>query len=150
VEEVRKWASLLVLAGMGEDKPSALVLGSIFRAKFCEDLAPAAGLANRAMDLFLMGLLSMMDAIVERPMAEILSELLISRDIKTALLQGRDRNRFRDIHELVLAYERGDWEEISRLAAAMRANEDRIAEAYLAAVKWSQEVLEMDRVASAV
>jgi EAL and modified HD-GYP domain-containing signal transduction protein len=150
VEEVRKWASLLVLAGMGEDKPSALVLGSIVRAKFCEDLAPATGLANRAMDLFLMGLLSMMDAIVERPMAEILSELVISRDIKTALLQGRDRNRFRDIYELVLAYERGDWEEISRLAAAMRANEDRIAEAYLAAVKWSQEVLEMDRVASAV
>jgi EAL and modified HD-GYP domain-containing signal transduction protein len=79
-----------------------------------------------------------------------LSELVISRDIKTALLQGRDRNRFRDIYELVLAYERGDWDEISRLAAAMRANEDRIAEAYLAAVKWSQEVLEMDRVASAV
>jgi len=150
VEEVRKWASLLVLAGLGEDKPSALVLGSIFRAKFCEDLAPAAGLANRAMDLFLMGLLSMMDAIVERPMSEILSELAISTDIKIALLQARAQNLFRAIYELVLAYERGDWERISRLAAAMRANEDRIAEAYLAAVKWSQEVLEMDRVASAV
>jgi EAL and modified HD-GYP domain-containing signal transduction protein len=148
LEEVRKWTNLLVLAGMGENKPPALVLTSLVRAKFCEDLAPALGLANRAMDLFLMGLLSTLDAIVERPMAEILSELAISRDIKAALLQARGQNRFRDIYELVLAYERGNWDGFSRLAAAMRANEDRIAEAYLAAVKWSQDILEADRTAS--
>ena len=83
-------------------------------------------------------------------MSEILSELTIATDIKTALLQARAQNLFRAIYELVLAYERGDWERISRLAAALRAHEDKIAEAYLAAAKWSQEVMEMERVASSV
>jgi EAL and modified HD-GYP domain-containing signal transduction protein len=70
--EIRKWMTLVTLATLGEDKPEEVVTQSILRAKFCESLAPFAGLFRRSGDLFLMGMFSMIDAILDRPLSEIL------------------------------------------------------------------------------
>jgi EAL and modified HD-GYP domain-containing signal transduction protein len=82
---IKKWISLIALSSMGEDKPMELAASSLIRAQFCESLAPKMGMRDREHDLFLMGLFSMIDAIIDRPMAEILDELSISEDIKVAL-----------------------------------------------------------------
>jgi EAL and modified HD-GYP domain-containing signal transduction protein len=137
IDEVRKWISLVTLAGMATDKPEELVVSSLIRANFCESISSKVGMRDRDADLFLMGLFSMMDAILDRPMTEVLAEISVSPDVKTALLLGR--NRFRDVFDLVLDYEKGDWGGLSTLAASLDLEEPEIPELYLKSVESARE-----------
>ena len=145
INEVRKWVSLVALACMGEDKPKELVVSAVMRAKFCENLALNIGLKSRATELFLMGLFSMLDAILERPLAEILSEVRVSKDVKSALLSGV--NLFRYVYELVLAYERGMWSRATQFAASLRTSEPLVTKAYLDAINWGHRIFRAEMVA---
>lgn len=145
LSEVRKWVSLVALACMAEDKPKELVVSAVMRAKFCENLALNIGLKSRATELFLMGLLSMLDAILERPLAEILSELRVSKDVKSALLNGV--NLFRYVYELVLAYERGLWSRATQFAASLRTSEPLVTKAYIDAINWGHRIFRAEMVA---
>jgi len=144
LSEIRKWASLVAMADMGKDKPAALVITSMVRARFCETLAPLAGFAQRATEIFLMGLFSVMDAILEKPMVEILQELPLSRDVKEALTGGK--GCFQWIYELSTCYECGDWQKIGETAATLKLSEQAISEAYIQAVKWAHEIFQIDHV----
>ena len=138
---VRKWVSLIALSGMGEDKPMELVINSLVRARFCELAAPKIGLRDRSQDLFLLGMFSMIDAIIDRPMPEILAELPISADIKGALLGGS--SRFRDVHEAMFAYERGNWETFSESASKLRLDETAVPDLYQESVEWANQIFEL-------
>ncbi len=135
--EVKKWSSLMALSNMAEGKADELVVQAIVRAKFCESLAPKLGLAARAQDLFLMGMFSLIDGIMDRPIEEILEKIPIEADIKDALL-GED-GRLNEIYKLILAYERGNWEAIPGLHEKLRLDEEGIAAFYLQAVDWANQ-----------
>jgi EAL and modified HD-GYP domain-containing signal transduction protein len=145
MNELRKWTSLVALSGMGADRPSALMNSLVIRAKFCEALAPLVGQQARALDLFLMGLLSMIDTVLERPLPEILHQLAVSAEVKTALLSGG--NQMRQILDLVVATEKGHWPRLSFLASALKIPEDSVTEAYLQSLQWSQELFQVDQTA---
>jgi len=145
ISEVRKWVSLVAMACMGEDKPKEIVVSAVMRAKFCENIALSIGLKDRATELFLMGLLSLLDAILERPLAEILSEVRVSKDVKSALLNGV--NLFRYVYELVLAYERGRWSRATQFAASLRSSESMVTRAYLDAINWGHRIFKAEMVA---
>jgi c-di-GMP-related signal transduction protein len=138
----RKWVSLIAVTCMASGKPVELVALPLIRARFCELLAPCAGLAKSANDLFLLGLLSAMDGILDMSMPDVLKEIAIREDIRDALL-GKS-NKLRDILEFVRNYERGCWEEISSSAARLGIREDGIAPVYVEAVEWAQQMLSGD------
>src|SRR5438477_9208565 len=71
--EVRRWVRLVVTLAAGQEKSSELVLSALVRARFCELLSPKVQHGDS--DLFLLGLLSLMDAILEIPMAEVLDKV---------------------------------------------------------------------------
>ena len=75
IRETKKWISMTALSGLAKDKPEELVVTSTLRAKLCEDIAPKTGLRDRSPELFLMGMFSMVDAIMDRPMSDIVSKL---------------------------------------------------------------------------
>jgi EAL and modified HD-GYP domain-containing signal transduction protein len=135
--EVRRWLSLLVMAGMGKDKPEELVMQATIRAKFCESLAMKAGMAQRAQDFFFLGLFSLIDAILEWPLAEALKGIPIADDIKEALLG--EENFCRDLYECVLAYEKGEWERFSTQARRIGVEESETPPLYAEAVQWVQD-----------
>jgi c-di-GMP-related signal transduction protein len=134
-KEIKKWVSLIALANMGQDKPEELVIQALIRAKFCESLASWGGFAQRAEDLFLMGMFSLVDTILSRPLSEILKEIPIADDIKDALLG--EKNRLFDIYELALLFEKSDWEKLPEKAAGLGIQESRAYQLYLDALKWS-------------
>ena len=138
VREIRKWVSLVALTGLGKDKSEELVVGSLIRARFCELLAPKVGLGHRSSDLFLMGMFSMIDAFLDRPMEEILSSLPLSDDIKIALSGGN--NLFRKVYELTRAYEQGLWEGMSQYSASLDLNEEEVPQLYLQSVELTHQV----------
>ena len=91
--EFKQWASLLVMASMGSDKPDELVIQALIRGRFCESLAPILGLKQRSQELFLLGMFSAIDAILDRPLEEILKDLPLTDDIKDALSGKPNRLR---------------------------------------------------------
>ncbi|MGA8677250.1 MAG: HDOD domain-containing protein [Candidatus Acidiferrales bacterium] len=136
---VRKWVSMIAVACMAEGKPTELVALPLMRARFCELLGARAGKPESANDLFLLGLLSAMDAILDMLMSEVLKEIAIGAEIRNALL-GKP-NGLRKILDLVMNYERGNWDEISREARSLGIADEAITERYLESVDWAQQVL---------
>jgi EAL and modified HD-GYP domain-containing signal transduction protein len=135
----RKWASLVAVIGMTGDRPPELAVVSLARAKFCETLCPLSGIAGRELDAFLVGLLSALDAMMGRPLSELLMEISVSKEIDAALL--RQDTTLGQVRALVLAYERAHWAEVTALAQALRIPEERLPEIATASLGWAAETL---------
>jgi c-di-GMP-related signal transduction protein len=135
----RKWVSLIAVTSLASGKPAELVALPLIRAQFCELLAPCAHLGESANDLFLLGLLSAMDAILDMRMPDVLKEITVHQEIRDALM-GK-ANKLREIFEFALNYERGHWDEIGPSAARLGIQEDTIAVLYVAAVEWARQIL---------
>ncbi len=134
---IRRFGSLLVLARMGEGKPSELLTQAVIRARSCESLAEFTGLRDRDEELFLVGMLSLMDAIADCLLPEALRSLPISNDLKSVLL-GK-KSTMRDILQATIACEKGEWDALRQVADRLGLGEDMIAEHYLKAVEGVQQ-----------
>ena len=82
----RKWCSLMALTVLGEERPSQLVVSSLVRAQFADQVGMEGGPRSRGVDLFLTGMLSTLDVLIGRPMEEALSQIPVSQEIRDTLL----------------------------------------------------------------
>jgi c-di-GMP-related signal transduction protein len=137
-EEVIKWLSLLIVNTIGDNKKVALVSSSMRRAKFGELIAPKVNFAARSSDIFIMEMFSSIDALLEMPMVDVLEKLLISKDVKIALLGGQ--NRLKSIHELIKAYFQADWYVFSIYAKELNLKENDLPKDYISALEWGEKV----------
>jgi c-di-GMP-related signal transduction protein len=131
---IRKWASILLMTGLGEDKPQEQVVSSLVRAKFCELMTCVPGWQNRGPSLFLVGLFSRLDVIIGRPLPEILAELPLKEEISDGILQ---KGELSVTINLIEALEQGQWPEINRLAKKLGIEESILQDIYLKAVQWA-------------
>jgi c-di-GMP-related signal transduction protein len=134
--EVRRWVRLVAAVSAGEEKPSDLVLSALVRARFCELLTPK--LPHGDSDLFLMGLLSMIDAMLDVPMAEALEKLSVSPETRSALLG--EASVLRPVYQLMLAHESGEWEAAAQLSENLHLNSEELAGFYWQAQQWARAV----------
>ena len=139
--EVRRWASLVLMTFMGADKPSQVSMTSLIRGKFCECLAMKTDLAPKASELFMTGMFSMLDVLVGRPLYELLDRINVSKDIRVALTTGK--NRHGEVLQLVLAYERGLWNDVDMWAGKLGLDSTGIASDYGKCVQWVEQVLDL-------
>jgi EAL and modified HD-GYP domain-containing signal transduction protein len=138
--EIRKWACLVLMTFIGADKPSEVSMTALVRGRFCELLANKAGLSPKKPELFMIGMLSMLDVLVGRPLKELLDRISISEDIKTALMTGR--GRMGQVLQLVMAYEKGLWEEVDSLAGKLDVDSAEISPDYQEAIQWAEQVFD--------
>lgn len=134
----RKWCSLMALTVMGEDRPSQIVVQSLVRAMFSEQIAREAGFGSRSPDLFLTGMLSSLEVLMGRPMEEVLVQIPVSQEIRDTLL-GR-RTTISPIWGLVLAYERADWDQVRECAIQADVSTGRLPALYRDAVQWVDRI----------
>jgi c-di-GMP-related signal transduction protein len=129
-KEFRRWISVLAVVAMASDKPHELIRTALTRAFFCEALAKSLPVAVapsiKSSDLFLMGLLSVTDAILDRPMEQILASLPIAPEVRAALCGTA--NPYRDVYDVLLAYERADWTALSAASALLGIDESSVAD----------------------
>lgn len=139
-KELTKWVSLIALQGIGDNKPGELILASLLRARFAENLAtgkiPKAQIGNA----FLMGMFSYIDALLDRPLNEILNEISLDAEIKQALL-GTGYNQLFLLYRLIQTYEKGDWDANSGYAAEIGISESEVLRAYREALVWAHGLL---------
>ncbi|MGA7559067.1 MAG: HDOD domain-containing protein [Terriglobales bacterium] len=132
--ELRRWIRLVVTVGAAEQACSELVLMGLARGRFCELLSDRIGSNS---DLFLMGLLSIMDAIFEVSMDVLLKQLPVEHETKAALLG--QISSLRPIYQLMLAQESGEWERSSELAKQLHLKDEEVASTWFQALQWAQE-----------
>jgi EAL and modified HD-GYP domain-containing signal transduction protein len=133
--ELLKWIAIVAVGVLADGKPDELMTVPLVRGRFCELLAPRAAMADHSNDLFLLGLLSVMDAILDQPLAVILGELPVRQEIKDALL--RRSGVYREILDVAIALEGADWEKVSALASSLGILEEEIPALHASAVDWS-------------
>jgi EAL and modified HD-GYP domain-containing signal transduction protein len=134
--EVRRWVRLIATVGAGQDKTSDLVLCALVRARFGELLTPLT--RHGESDLFLLGLLSMLDVMLETPMSEILDKIPLDAETK-AVLRG-EPSLLRPIYQLMLAHESGEWEAARAICDSLHLETDTVATSYWQAQQWAREV----------
>jgi len=134
--EVRRWIRLVATLGAGQGKTTDLVFSALIRARFCELVSPK--IPHAESDLFLMGMLSMMDVILEIPMCQVLDNVPIDQESKAVLLGGG--SRLRPFYQLMLAQESGEWKTASELAAQLHLVESDVAQCYWQAMQWARQV----------
>jgi EAL and modified HD-GYP domain-containing signal transduction protein len=140
-DRARQWVALVVMADLAEDKPQQLAVTACLRARFCELVGSAApGLAERRFDLFLLGMFSLIDAILDRPMVGALAGIPLPADVTAALL-GED-SEVAGALGVVVAYERADWVGLEALCASRGIDESTLLPAYLASVEWVSGIFE--------
>jgi EAL and modified HD-GYP domain-containing signal transduction protein len=103
---IRQWASVLLLSRLGDNKPSELLVLALMRGRMCEALGAAH--SADANQLFTAGLLSVLDALLNRPMNELVTELALAQPLGEALC-GDDTSSLGHTLQRAIAYERGDW-----------------------------------------
>jgi len=134
----KKWVTLISLYGLSDNKPAELITLCMIRARFMELLAPDVGMENHADDLFLMGLMSLMDAIMDMPMTAIVTQTNISAHIATPLLTLE--GEFGNLLKLIACYEQGDWNQANIIAARNAVSLERIFDIYIQAIEWAQRL----------
>ncbi len=135
VKGIRQFVMLITAAQMAADKPNELIRACIIRARFCELLGNASGKNVDVSELFLVGLFSMIDAMLDSPMEEVVNKLPFSEAIKVALADRE--GELAKFLNLVAAYETGSWDECRALAEEMEFSEDLLPQSYADAVGWA-------------
>lgn len=132
LDQLKSWATLIALTNI-EDKPYELMVTTMLRAKMAERMAALLGVENPE-TAFMTGLLSTLDALLDREMIDVLEELPVSAAIKDALLQGA--GTVGQILTDVLNYERGDW---NALAGGLMSKDD-YRRIYAESVIWASKL----------
>ncbi len=133
-KELKKWINAAVTNELCADKPNEITRLSLLRAKFAENLAPVFEMALYSSELFLMGLFSVLDLILERPMEQALDMVKVSKDISDALIH-KD-GRFAPVLDFVLQYEAANWQEVSRQMVLKDIDMEKIYDAYTNSLRW--------------
>jgi c-di-GMP-related signal transduction protein len=135
IDTVRHWASLWVLAGLSEGAHPELIVMCTVRARCCELLARRSG--DGSSDGFLLGMCSLLDVILDRPMEAVVEQLPLS-GATAAALRGED-NANRRILDCAIAYERGQWDRCLYLAGRAGLDPAGLPVAHQEALKWVQD-----------
>ena len=138
-KELKRWINTAVTKELCSDKPSEIVRLVMIRAKFAENLAPEFEMAMQSSELFIMGLFSALDVMLDKPMDEAIEMVQVSKKIKEALLN--DEGEYAPVYDFLRSYEDADWEEVSRILVLKDIDIDKVYSAYLGALRWYRDLI---------
>lgn len=134
--ELRRWCRLAGVFELSGGRPSDLVLAALVRARFGELMQDRV--EHEKADLFLLGLLSMMDAILQIPMSLVIDGLPLDAD-STAMLVD-NTGPLLPFYRLIWALEHGAWGAVVRACDQLELREESVAEAFSSAMEWAQSM----------
>ncbi|MDD3815294.1 MAG: HDOD domain-containing protein [Desulfocapsaceae bacterium] len=133
MNEIRAFVTIIAASKLCQDKPNELLRSSVIRARFLEHIAAEVG--RNKEELFMLGLFSLIDAILNIPMTELIPRLHLNERLQEALVK-RAGELFTYL-QMVELYETGQWERLDILVKGAGIAEGRMAIFYLEAVTWT-------------
>ncbi|MFT6269159.1 MAG: EAL and modified HD-GYP domain-containing signal transduction protein [Alphaproteobacteria bacterium] len=139
--ELERIITLLFAASLGSNKPTELIKLSMHRAKFCEGLATMSHTDDNVSSAFLVGMLSLIDAMLDASIEDLIGNMPLSDSIKEALLTSKGW-----LGEAVLVceiIEKGEWIKLDKACAVMKLEYDEVVSAYIDSAIWAEERLDL-------
>ncbi len=135
----RRFILLILISEIASDKPEELVKLAVVRAKFCELLASQGPMQEKSDELFLVGLFSMIDAMLDKPMKELMKKIPVSENVKTVLVSRT--GPYAAVLEAVECYERGEMRACHCALEEACIKKDELGDIYLKALEYCDQVL---------
>lgn len=146
MNEIKKWGMITALRKTAKQDKTEVLNFSLVRARFMEYFAKESGRENESSEFLTVGILSMLDALMNASMGKILSELSLPLEIEDALLGRRTDGVLYKALSIIIGCEQGDWARVNELAADFHVPLMTIASLHNEAINWSLEFQrEMDR-----
>lgn len=131
IHEVKKWASLMLMLRLATNKPRELMVAGMVRAKMAELLGSHHD-KKHADHYFTVGLFSILDALMDIPLAEVLETLSLSEETKAAVLTHS--GRLGVVLQHIIRYEQAGWNSLPKDEYSL------YYEAYLNAINWTDSL----------
>ncbi len=138
-KELRRFLMLVIISEISSDKPDELVRLVLVRAKFCEKLGEASSHASYSSELFMMGLFSVLDTMLDSSMERVMEKLPISDHVKSALIHGR--GICAQFLKAAIVHERNQQEQVELMCSELGVPSADIPGCYLAAVRYANGIV---------
>jgi EAL and modified HD-GYP domain-containing signal transduction protein len=136
-DQLRKWVSLVGAISLAGPHSAELIRIALVRARFCEMFAEQRGLPST--DYFLTGLFSLLDAVLDRPLTQIIGQIPITQLCRDALTGVP--NSLRYVLEVAIASARGEWPTLPQLCARAGCTELEVCHWQIEAQRWVRTML---------
>jgi len=138
---LKKWISILAVSAFTEKKPSELMNTVVRRGQFCELLAPQFGFVkNEAQSLFLVGMFSLLDAVIDMPIEKVFEIVLLSDEIRNTVLGLK--TPYKDILDLAITFEKGDWDKMNKIIRKNKLHELAVIGSHAQAIEWANSFVD--------
>jgi EAL and modified HD-GYP domain-containing signal transduction protein len=138
-KELKRWAVVAISISLAEDRPGEITKLTLMRAKFAENLAPAFALGLFQSSLFMVGLFSLLDVILQKPMSEAIKEVAVEDRVRRTLAQ-KEGNLY-TVLDFIYTYERADWDRCSVIMIQNGVEFEAVSRAFLEATLWYYQLL---------
>lgn len=135
----RQFVLLAIISELATEKPEELVRLAVVRARFCELLASKKSGKIETSELFLVGLFSLVDAMLDKTMKSLMQKMPLSDDVKNCLVSRT--GPYAVVLEAVEQYERGAIERCLEYLQVNDISEKALAAAYLEALEYGEQLL---------
>ena len=136
LKNIQQWLSVILLASLGNDKPDELVRTAITRGRILEGIAEMQA-RPKPSDYFVLGLFSLLDALLDRPMEEALDRVFLPEDVREGLTNP-DSTLGRML-TLVKAIEQNDWLTVDANCQSAGLCSGDLMSVYVKALHWADE-----------
>ncbi len=138
-KELRRFVILVLVSELSSDKPDELVRQALVRAKFCELLSEEASFTYDTGEIFLMGLFSFIDVMLDTTMNNLMDKLPLSAEVKSAL--SSKSGQYAIFLDIMIFYERRQEKRLSEAFAEIGIDENRAPKIYLKALKYANSLM---------
>lgn len=135
---MRQWGALIAITALAGDKPHELLVASLVRARFCETLARRQNMDEQTLDLFLTGLLSMLDVMLGTSMDEALASVPVPQQVRDVLAGDRS-SVMGQMFALACSAQRGAWGSVIELANQLHLPHHEMATLYYQTLQWTHD-----------
>ncbi|MBW1634993.1 MAG: EAL domain-containing protein [Deltaproteobacteria bacterium] len=137
--QLRRFLILVIVSELSVDKPGELVRLCLVRAKFCELLARQSRLKNVAMELFLLGLFSLIDSMLDTDINVLMDKLPVAEEIKQAL--STQSGKYIPFLEAAIAYERGQIHKFNKALLLTGVDSGPVPDIYLRSLQYANALV---------
>ena len=136
-QELKRFISLLFTAQFSTGKPQALTAMVLSRGRFCELMVNATMPTNSQPSAFLIGLLSLIDAMVDGDIHELMDKLPLHKDMKDAIINRTGESAY--FLRLCELFEKADWQNIELFCKQINIDHEQSYRLFQDALNWADK-----------
>jgi len=145
-QNLKNWLRVVLLTEVSQNRnASELIFLSAQRGKFLEQVGLDHDFWGFEPDsLFLLGIFSLLDALLNQPMNEITKYLPLADKLKDALCM-EDNNEYVPLLKLSIYFEEARFDHSNNLTSQLGLDSVKVRQAYRGSIEWANQLSEMQQ-----